>query len=173
MAGGTNAIRSAVIGIKPGMVEGRAQPGCGRVAERTSRGEACSNMVGAISSLVIRLVAAKTIGWQGGVIVVYMTIRAHDLGVSARQWEGSVVVVKAGRRPRGGAMADITLLRKASRDMVRIIRVLIVRQMATHTCPTVEAKISFRVALITLHLRVPPREGKAHRIVIEIRGLPS
>ena len=54
-------------------------------------------MVGAISCLVIRLVAAKTIGRQGGVIVVYMTIRARDLGVSARQWEGSVVVVKAGR----------------------------------------------------------------------------
>lgn len=87
MAGGTNAICSTVIGIKPGMVEGRAQPGCGRVAERTSRGEARSNMVGTISSLVIRLVAAKTIGWQGGVIVVHMTIRAHDLSVSARQRE--------------------------------------------------------------------------------------
>ena len=87
MAGGTNAICSTVIGIKPGMVEGRAQPGCGRVAERTSRGEARSNMVGTISSLVIRLVAAKTISWQGGVIVVHMTIRTHDLSVSARQWE--------------------------------------------------------------------------------------
>lgn len=87
MTGGTNAVRSAVIGVKPGMVEGCAQPGCGRVAERTSRGEARSNMVGTISSLVVRLVAAKTIGWQGGVIVVHMTIRAHDLGVSARQWE--------------------------------------------------------------------------------------
>ena len=97
MAGGTNAIRSAVIGIKPSMVEGRAQPGCGRVAERTRRWEARGNVVGAISCLVIRLVAAKTIGWQGGVIVVYMTIRAHDLGVSARQRKGSVVVVKAGR----------------------------------------------------------------------------
>jgi hypothetical protein len=29
------------------------------------------------------------------------------------------------------------------------------------------------VALITLQLRVPTREGKAHRIVIEIRRLPS
>jgi hypothetical protein len=87
MTGGTNAIRPTVIGIKPGMVEGCAQPGCCRVAERTSRGEARGNVVGTVSSLVVRLVAAKTIGWQGGVIVVHMTIRAHDLGVSARQWE--------------------------------------------------------------------------------------
>ena len=67
------------------------------MAERTRRGEARSNVVGAISCLVIRLVADKTISRQGGVIVVYMTIRARDLGVSARQWDGSVVVVKAGR----------------------------------------------------------------------------
>ena len=167
MAGGTNAICSTVIGIKPGMVEGRAQPGCGRVAERTCRRETRGNMVGTISSLVIRLVAAKTIGWQGSVIVVYMTIRAHDLGVSARQWEGSVVVVKAGRRPRGGAMADITLLRKAPRDMVRIIRVLIVGQMATHTCRTGEAKISVRMALAALHSRVKTSEWPARRRVVE------
>src|SRR4029077_13117110 len=94
MAGGTNAIRSAVIGIQPSMVEGRAQPGCGRVAERTRRGEPRSNVVGAISCLVIRLVAAKTIGRQGGVIGVYMTTRARDLCVSARPWEARVVLLK-------------------------------------------------------------------------------
>ena len=87
MAGGTDTIRSAVPGIKPGMVEGRAQPGCRRVADRASRGEARGNMVGTIRGLIVRLMAAKTIGGQGRVIVVYMTIRARDLGVSARQWE--------------------------------------------------------------------------------------
>jgi hypothetical protein len=87
MAGGTNAIGSAVIGIEPGMVEGRAQPGCRRVAERTRWREARGNMVGTIGGLIIRLVAAKTISGQGGVIVVHVTTRAHDLGVSARQWE--------------------------------------------------------------------------------------
>lgn len=167
MAGGTNTVRSTVIGIKPGMVEGRAQPGCRRVAERTCRREARGNMVGTICGLIIRLVAAITVGWQGGVIVVYMTIRARDLGVSARQWEGSVVVVKAGRRPRGGAMADVTLLRKAPRDMVRIIRVLIIRQMATHTCRTGEAKVSVRMALAALHGRVKTSEWPTCRRVIE------
>ena len=72
---------------KPGVVEGRAQPGCGRVADRASRGEARGNMVGTIRGLIVRLMAAKTIGWQGRVIVVYMTIRARDLSVSTRQWE--------------------------------------------------------------------------------------
>jgi len=87
MAGGTNAICSTVIGIKPGMVEGRAQPGCRRMAKRTRRGEACGNVVGTICALVIRLVAAKTIRGQGGVIVVHVTVRAHNLGVGTRQWE--------------------------------------------------------------------------------------
>lgn len=167
MAGGTNAICSTVIGIKPGMVKGRAQPGCRRVAERTCRRETRGHMVGAIGSLVIRLVAAITVGWQGGVIVVHMTIRAQDLGVSTRQWERSVVVIKAGRRPRGGAMADITLLRKAPRDMVRTIGILIVRQMATHTCRTGEAKISVRMALAALHSRVKTSEWPTRRCVVE------
>ena len=167
MASGANTVRSTVIGIKPGMVEGRAQPGCRRVAERTCRREARGNMVGTNGSLVIRLVAAITVGWQGGVIVVHMTIRAHDLGVGARQWEGSVVVIKAGWRPRGGAMADITLLRKTTRDMVRIIGILIVRQMATHTCGTAEAKISVRMALAALHSRVKTGEWPTRRRVVE------
>src|ERR1700746_1057932 len=69
-------------------------------------------------------------------------------------------------------MADIALLRKAPRDMVRIIRVLIVRQMATHTCRTGEAKISVRMALAALHSRVKTSEWPARRRVVERGGGP-
>ena len=65
-------------------------------------------------------------------------------------------------------MADITLLRKAPRDMVRIIRVLIVGQMTTHTCRTGEAKISVRMALAALHSRVKTSEWPARRRVVEL-----
>jgi len=97
MAGSTNAIRPAVVGIEPGMVKRCTCPTGRRMAECASRGKARGNMVRIVRSLILRLVAAITIGGQGRVIVIYVTIRARDLGVSARQWEGSVVVVKAGR----------------------------------------------------------------------------
>ena len=64
-------------------------------------------------------------------------------------------------------MADITLLRKAPRDMVRIIGILIVRQMATHTCRSSEAKISIGVALAALHGRVKTSEWPTRRCVVE------
>ena len=64
-------------------------------------------------------------------------------------------------------MADITLLRKAARDMVRIIGILIVREMATHTCGTGETKISVRMALAALHSRVKTSEWPARRRVVE------
>lgn len=64
-------------------------------------------------------------------------------------------------------MADITLLRKASRDMVRVIRVLIIRQMASHTCRTREAIIAIRMALAALHGRVKTSEWPTRRRVIE------
>lgn len=64
-------------------------------------------------------------------------------------------------------MADIALLRKAPRDMVRIIRVLVIRQMATHTCRTGEAKVSVRMALAALHGRVKTSEWPTRRRVVE------
>jgi hypothetical protein len=50
---------------------------------------------------------------------------------------------------------------------------LVVIQETGDTGRGTQIEIYIRVALITFQLRVPPREGKAHRIVIEIRGLPS
>jgi hypothetical protein len=64
-------------------------------------------------------------------------------------------------------MADITLLRKAPRDMVRIIRILIIRQMTTHTGRTGEAKIPIRMALAALYGRMKTSEWPTRRRVIE------
>jgi hypothetical protein len=164
---GTNAIGSAVIGIKPGVVESCARPAARGVAKRTRCGEASRDVVGTIGCLVLRLMAAITIGGQRRVIVVHVTIGARDLGMKAGKRKRSVVMVKAGRRPRGGAMADVTLLRKPSRDMARIVRILIIRQMATHTCSTGESKIPIRMTLAALHGRVKTSEWPTRRRVIE------
>lgn len=94
VAGSTNIIRSAVGGIEPSVIEGCACPTGRRMAERTCRGESRSNVIGIIGCLVLRFVAAKTVGGQRGVIVVYVTIGARNLGMKARKREGSVVVIE-------------------------------------------------------------------------------
>jgi hypothetical protein len=64
-------------------------------------------------------------------------------------------------------MADVTLLRQACRDVVRTIRILIIREMATHTRRTGEAIIPFRMALTALQGRMKAREGPTGCRVIE------
>src|SRR5262249_49012669 len=72
MAGGTNAIGVTVIGIEPGVIEGRTCPTSRRMADRASRWEARGNMVRIVGSLIFRLVTAITICGKGRVIVVHV-----------------------------------------------------------------------------------------------------
>ena len=82
-------------------------------------------------------------------------------------------MVERRRLPACGRVAHIALQWNSCGEVVRISRALVVLQVTGDTGRGTQIEISIRVALITLQLRVPPREGKAHRIVIEIRGLPS
>ena len=82
-------------------------------------------------------------------------------------------MVERRRLPACGRVAHIALQGNSCGEVVRISRALVVLQVARDTGRGTQIEISIGVALITLQLRVPPREGKAHRIVIEIRGLPS
>ena len=82
-------------------------------------------------------------------------------------------MVERRRLPAYGRVAHIALQGNSCGEVVRISRALVVLQVARDTSRGTQIEISIHVALITLQLRVPPRKGKAHRIVIEIRGLPS
>lgn len=82
-------------------------------------------------------------------------------------------MVERRRLPACGRVADIALLGNSCGEVVRVRRALVVLQVTGDTGRGTQIEISIHVALITLQLRVPARKGKAHRIVIEIRGLPS
>lgn len=150
MASGTNAIGSAVVGIEPRMVEGCPCPTACRMAECARRWEARGNMGRTVCLLIQHLVAAITIGGQGRVIVVYVTIRASDGGVSPRQWERSIVVVERRRRPRGGVVAHVTLLRKPHRYVIRIIRVLEICEVAAHASRIGQFVVPIQMTLTAL-----------------------
>ena len=154
MAGGTNTIGSAVGGIEPGMVERCSCPATRRMAECASRGKARGHMVRIVRSLILRLVAAITIGRQGRVIVVHVTIRTRNLGVKTRQWERSIVVIERCWRPPRGAVADIALLWDPRCHVVRVVRIVVIRQMASHTGRAGQAVIPIRVALCALQVRM-------------------
>lgn len=170
MAGGTNPIGVAVVDIEPGMVEGCPCPAACRMAECARRWESRGNMGRAVCLLILRLVAAVTIGGQVRVVVVQVTARTGDLGVSARQGKGGVVVIKACRRPCCSAVANITLLRETSGSMVRVVCILIVSQVAIHACRTGHAVIPLGMALAALQARMESGQWPSRRCVIEAGG---
>ena len=86
-----------------------------------------------------------------------MATRARDAGVRAHQRERRVVVVERGGLPRGSAVANIALLRKSSRDVIRIGCALVVIQMATDTRGRRQVVVSVLVAIGALKLQVPTR----------------
>ena len=58
-------------------------------------------------------------------------------------------------------MANITLLRNSNRGVVRIVRILVVRQMATHARRTGKSVIRIHVALSALQSGVKTSERPA------------
>ena len=84
-----------------------------------------------------------------------------------------VVVVKRGWLPRRGAVANIALLRKSSRNVIRIRSVPIVLQVAADTCCARQVVDSVLVAITALQLRVRTGQRKSALGVVERSRLPS
>lgn len=167
MAGGAYPIGVAVVYVEPGVIKGCAQPTRVGVAERAGRGKTCSHVIRIVGSLIVDFMAAVTVCRQGRVIVVHVTIRARDRGVRADQGEGRVVVVEGRRTPPGRAVANVTLLREAHRDMVRVGRALKILQVTTYAGRAGQAVIPVRMTLAALQRGVEAGERPACRRVIE------
>lgn len=116
----------------------------------TSRRETSRHVIRIVRRLVVRLVAAETVGGNRGVVVVHMTTGACNRCVRAGQGETGVVVIETRRAPGCGAMAHIALLRKARRNMVRVVRVVEIIQVAADAGCVRKVVVPVRVALAAL-----------------------
>ena len=70
-------------------------------------------MIGIRSAVPIGLVAAVAGSRQRGVVVVGVALRALQGGVCTREREGRVVVIKGGRAPARGCVADGAVRRES------------------------------------------------------------
>jgi hypothetical protein len=167
MAGGTDSIRASVVHREPGVIEGRAQPGRSRVTRGARRGKSSRHVIWTVGRLVLVLVTAVTIRRYGGVIVVDVTIRTRNRSMRARQREAGVVVIKGGRAPGGRVVAHVTLLREADRNMVRVLCVLKICQVAADACRIADVVVPIDVALAALHARMCTGQRPTSGRVIE------
>ena len=103
-----------------------------------------------------------------------MTLLALRGVVRTREGELSgSVVVEHGPRPLRGAMAEFAILRETGCGMVRILCLLILRQVAARTVLRSAFEYVIHVALLALHAGMRAREGELRsRVVIECRSFP-
>lgn len=100
-----------------------------------------------------------------------MALRASHGGVSAGQWERSVVVIERRRLPRAAVVAQLALLREAGGHVVRVGRGVEVRQVAGNAGRIGQAVVAVDVTLDALQVGVRSGQGESCGIVVE--GCPG
>jgi hypothetical protein len=101
-----------------------------------------------------------------------VTRRAGRRCVNACQRELRLGVIEDGSGPRYSRMAGNAVLRKAGRCVIRIGRVLVVRQVTRNAISRSAGELAIQVTLCTSHVGVSPREREAGCGVIELGAGP-
>ena len=112
------------------VVEGRSSPRDGRVTNGTVCWKFCLHVIGIRCAVVILHMTAGTGATRQGVVVVHVTLTALQIRVSKRKREANGVVVEIRGLPGAGGVTHLACLRKIQRDVVGIVRLLIVREVA-------------------------------------------
>ena len=155
-----------------GVIECRGSPVRGRVTDFALLRKSSRDVIGIVRALVILQVARDASRVADVVIPIDMALRALHFGVRAGEGKGCLGMIKRGRLPDRGGVADLALLRESGSDVVGIGGSLKVLQVAGNASVAGEIEIASRVALLTLQLGMRSGQRKSDRIVIEIRRLP-
>lgn len=159
------------------VIECRIQPGGCVVALLATLRKVRRNVVRVGRALIVLEVAANASVRRQVVVIVGMTVGTlpRRYRMHSCQGEVRIAVIKRCVRPRSGVMALLTGLREVSRDVVRIIRSLIVLQVAGYTCSAAEVVIVVDMTIRALsgRNRMSTAERKSHRTVIELRIQPG
>ena len=98
---------------------------------------------------------------------------AGNRGVRSGQRElRKGAVVERRGIPRAGAMASLTSGREAGLRVRRIVGLIKVRHMATHTACRRQRELAARVAGVAVQARMRPGQGKARDRMVELGAQP-
>ena len=112
------------------MIELRALPLRGVVAEDAVLREARRNVVGRLGGLVVLQVAGFARCIQARILSRRVALRAVDRSMFARQRELSQIMIELRALPLHCGVAHLAVLRKARRNVIGILGCLIILQMA-------------------------------------------
>ena len=167
-----NAVGVAMVHREPGVIKRGIGPKLGVVTRLTSRREMRGHVVGVVCVQIVLLVAAVAIGRQVGPVVVDVTVGAlpRRNGMRSGQGECRVVVIELAVSPGDCVVAKLARLREPDLRVRRIIRVLVILQVAGDARRLVQFVIVVDVAVATSSWRHGMRPGQrpAGRGMIEL-----
>ena len=123
--------------------------------------------------VVVFFVTGITVGGDVDVVIVYVALIAGYGLVCAREWKNRLIVIEGCGNPCGGVVADFALLRESDLRMIRVVGVVVVRQVAGDARRVCQLVISVDMALRTLQWSVRSRERPSGLAVIELRPRPG
>lgn len=149
-------------------------PCCGVVADVALLRKSCLHMVRIRRGVIILQVTGNAVGAEPLVDAVDMARATRDVYVRAREGKQSLAVVKFCARPGNRGVADGTIRGKARLDVIRVGRLLIIRQVARGAilrCPGILA-VDVTLRTLDVHMSTGQREA-CHGVVIELRAEPA
>ncbi len=174
------ALRALRVRVRPGqrelrlgVIELRARPLRGRVADRAVLREARRGVIGIGGRVVIGQVAALAGGQRAGILAVDMALRALHRGVGSGQRElGGRIVIELRALPLRRRMAYGAILGEARRHVVGIGGAAVIGQVAAFAGGQRTGILAADMALRALHRRVGPGQREPCLVVVELCALP-
>ena len=154
------------------VIEGRAQPIGGRVAQLAILGKIRRDVIGRGSRLIFLQVAGIASRGQGGVLIVDMTAGASRGRMLSGQGEFGGVVIEFGTQPVCCRMAKLAILRESRRNVIRRCGGLILFQVAGITGRGQCRVLSIGMALSASRGGVLSGQWEFGGVVIELGAQP-
>ncbi len=127
VAGGTDALRVAVISREPRVIERGSCPCCSGVTRLARSWKSCRRVVWICRALIFGGMAGVAICWSSCKNVVYVATGTCNVHMSTGKGKWRVVVVERRSCPGCCRVTHGAILRETGRDVVRIVRTIKIR----------------------------------------------
>ena len=144
------------------VVEGRGRPSGRAVTHLALLWKIHGCMVRVIRALIVLLMAGVAGRRREIKVPVLVALPTLHVRMRTRERKRRLRMVKRCRLPSRRRVAHLALLRNPCRRVIRIVRIVVVGDVASHARRAGQLEITVLVALIALQIRMPAAKRETH-----------